>query len=218
MTDQTRLRAKLKGRRDKGTFGQVPTAVMESANYLKLGHPAKALLLHFAGQFRGSNNGDLSAPLSARPAGIASPTTLNRALRQLLHYGLLEVTRPGGSPTKGGGGSHEATLYAVTWLPIDSCSGKLKIPATRLASGKWKVEQSAPLVRPNWEKRRYSTGIDPIPEKYPSSQSNQATDTCEVSKVVPFRRRADTSGVVPLDIQGAAGNCLLARRTWLEAE
>lgn len=214
----TARRVRLKGRREGGTFGQVPTAVLESRGYSKLGHPARAVLLHFAGRYRGNNNGDLSAPLSAKPAGIASPTTLARALRQLLHYGLLEVTRPGGSPTKGGGGRHEATLYALTWLPIDYCGGKLKVPATKVASGKWKVEPTVPLERPNWEKRRYSRSSGPIPGEYSSGPSEHAAATPEVSNVAAFSRPAGTRGVLLLDYQRALGKHLLARNSWWVAE
>ncbi|WP_157673558.1 hypothetical protein [Endozoicomonas ascidiicola] len=36
-------------------------------------------------------------------------------------------------------------LYALTFLAIDECGGKLDVAATRVASGKWKEEQ--PLYR-----------------------------------------------------------------------
>ena len=53
-----------------------------------------------------------------------------RIFMLLLETGMIELTRQGGL--------HCASLYAVTWLPIDECGGKLDVNATAVASGLWK--------------------------------------------------------------------------------
>lgn len=126
-----RKRAKQIGRRESGTFTLIPHAVQDSENWKRCGASAIKLLLAIARQYNGNNNGDLCASWSIlRARGMRSPDTLNRALCELKHYGLIELTRQGGL--------HVPSLYALTWLAIDDCKGKLDVSATRVASGKWK--------------------------------------------------------------------------------
>ncbi len=133
----TRNRNKHKGRSDKGTFTAVPHTVQDSSNWKQLGGSSLKVLLIIARQYNGNNNGDLCASFSImRRRGIRSPDTLHRALRELRHYGMIELTRQGGL--------HAASLYALTWHAIDDCKGKLDVASTIIASGKWK-EQRQPF-------------------------------------------------------------------------
>jgi hypothetical protein len=128
-----------------GYFMQ-PHAVMESPNYRALSAHAVKLLSDLGLQFRGGNNGDLSAAWKTmQPRGWRSRDTLWRALMELLHFGLIEKTRQGSL--------NHCNLYALTLLAIDECRSKLDVPATRVASGLWKTPQP-PMPKP---KRKNAT-------------------------------------------------------------
>jgi hypothetical protein len=123
-------RKKQKGRMESGSFIALPHALVRSPNWQACGGSAIKVVLHLAAQYNGHNNGDLSAPLSAKPGGIASPSTLDRALTEAQHYGLILVTRHGGR--------NRASLYALTWQAIDHCKGKLEVGSTNTSPGDWK--------------------------------------------------------------------------------
>lgn len=126
-----RTREKFKARRDSGWFFRMPVEVLDSRTYCALSFKARALLLDLGAQYRGNNNGDLAAPWSwMRKRGWVSKDTLHRALKELLETGMIELTRQGGL--------HCPSLYAVTWLGIDECSGKLDIKANPVPSGLWR--------------------------------------------------------------------------------
>lgn len=91
-------------------------------------------------QFKGSNNGDLSAALSVmKSKGWTRGQTISNAVRELIYYGMIEMTRQGDL--------HRCSLYAVTWKPIDYCDGKLEVKATKVASRLW-ANTKPPYVRP----------------------------------------------------------------------
>lgn len=92
-----RNRLKAKGRREFGSFAALPHDVLESESYARLsGHGVKALVDLF-GQFRGSNNGDLTAAWKEMARrGWTSKSLLYRGLHELLDNGLIEKTRQGG--------------------------------------------------------------------------------------------------------------------------
>jgi hypothetical protein len=107
---------------------------MASPNYRALSAHAVKLLNDLGLQFRGANNGDLSAAWKIMQLrGWRSRDTLGRALAELLHFGLIEKTRQGGL--------NHCSLYALTWHAIDECHRKLDVSATRVASGLWKTPQ-----------------------------------------------------------------------------
>lgn len=126
----TRQRWKHKGRSDGGGFLRLPHAVLRSTNWQAMPARAVKLVCDLGGQFRGSNNGDLSAAWRImRPLGWKSRDTLADAIADALRFGMIEKTRQGGL--------HVCSLYALTWLPIDECDGKLDVTATRVASSLW---------------------------------------------------------------------------------
>lgn len=81
-------------------------------------------------QFRGYNNGDLSAPFSlAQQWGIGSKTTLAKGIRELEKAELIIRTRDSHFQKP----SAKCCLYALSWLPINECSGKLDVSPTTTA-------------------------------------------------------------------------------------
>lgn len=98
-----------------------------------LTHKATHLLDNLVAQFNGKNNGDLSAaPKITKLYGWTSQGSVDSALTELITYGFIELTRQGGR--------NKCSLYAVTWLAIDECGGKLDFPTTSLPSNLWKPE------------------------------------------------------------------------------
>jgi hypothetical protein len=145
-------RRKIVGRADSGGYFKLPHAVMESANYRALSPHARMLLNDLGLQFRGANNGDLSAAWKLmQPRGWRSRDTLGRALAELLHYGLIEKTRQGGM--------NLPNLFALTWHPIDECRNKLEVSATRVASGLWKTPQPPMPKRERKNATPNTTGV-----------------------------------------------------------
>ena len=105
---------------------------LHSAAYKSLSGRAKALLTDLTMQFNGRNNGDLTTGFKyMHEQGWRSRDTIEGAKRELLDKGLIEQTRQGGLGF--------ASLYAVTWLSIDECKGKLDIGETTTPRGWWKL-------------------------------------------------------------------------------
>ncbi|WP_147281654.1 hypothetical protein [Dyella solisilvae] len=112
--------------------------MLKSPNFLGLSTKAKALILDLGARFTGFNNGDLAAPWSwMQERGWRSKDTLHRAIKELLHAGMIEQTRQGGL--------HGPSLYAFTWRPVDECKAHPEIAPTKVASGKWR--QSAEIIQ-----------------------------------------------------------------------
>ena len=131
-----RTREKFKARRDSGWFFRMPVEVLDSPNYCGLTFKARALLFDMGAQYRGKNNGDFAAPWSwMEKRGWKSKDTLRNALMELLAAGMIVLTRQGGL--------HCPNLYAVTWLGIDECGGKLDMPASAVPLGLWKPKRQA---------------------------------------------------------------------------
>lgn len=105
---------------------------MECENYKKLGGWDVKLLLELTKQFNSYNNGDLSAVWSQfSKNGWNSKGTLDKSIKQLEKYGLIQRTRQGGR--------HKCNLYALTWREINDCKGKLDVAATNKPSNLWKL-------------------------------------------------------------------------------
>jgi hypothetical protein len=119
---------------------QIPHIVMESDNYRKLPPNAVKLLNALVYQYRGKNNGDLTAAFTYMQAfGFKSKETLHRAIKQLLEADLIIRTRQGFFMNPGG----RCALYALTWLSIDECQGKkLEVKPTTTPNHKFSMEQN----------------------------------------------------------------------------
>lgn len=117
-------------RKQKGQYFALPHAVMTSENYVRLSSHAVKLLNDLGLQYNGKNNGDLCATWSMmQQRGWKSTATLYKAVKELLDYGFIIVSRYGGR--------HRATLYALTWNNVDECKGKLEINSTVAPLGYW---------------------------------------------------------------------------------
>lgn len=127
-----------------GRFLLLPCVVMDSSDYQGLSFSARALLLEIFYQFNGRNNGDLEATFRRmNKRGFGSKGTLNRALRELESAGMIIKTREGQFSNPGGA----CCLYAVTWLAIDECNGKLDISATRRPPRSFSIEAKKPCIK-----------------------------------------------------------------------
>ena len=108
------------------SFYKIPRKVHRCADYRYLNGNAVKLLNALACQFTGHNNGNLTAAWTVMrdQHGFRSPTTLDRARKGLLDANLIKLSRQGGLG--------RCSLYAVTWLQINPCDGKLDIQPTTL--------------------------------------------------------------------------------------
>jgi hypothetical protein len=92
---------KAKARRETGPFLAVPRHVIDSPQYVALSAYGVKLLFDLYAQFRGNNNGDLSAAWSLmKQRGWHSKGTLSRAVKELLAGGWIIVTRQGGGTSR----------------------------------------------------------------------------------------------------------------------
>lgn len=111
------IRNKAKSSREGGSFVALPTVVLNSAAFISLSHPAKALLLEFALQNRDDNNGRLLCSMRhLRLRGWRSADVVTRAKRELLDAGFIYETVKGHRPNK-------ASWYAVTWYGLARIHG-----------------------------------------------------------------------------------------------
>lgn len=105
----------------------IPLEVLQGKAWAGLSFSGKALLFDLAAQLRARhgeiyNNGDLTTALEVlRPAGWKRRGTILVAAKELETVCLICKTRQGRLPNL-------ATLYAVTWLPLNE-SPKLDISA-----------------------------------------------------------------------------------------
>jgi len=138
-------RIKAKGRREGGIFVPFPVEVLSHLNFINLSSKAKHLLFDLASQLcfkQGGtvNNGDLTASFTVmQKRGWKSRESLDLAIKELLYYAFVKLTRQGGFRAG-------PNLYAFTFFAIDDCNGKLFIPATITPSGDWKI------TKKKWER------------------------------------------------------------------
>ena len=129
-----RSRERIKGRRSGRSFLSLPHYVLDHPNYYTLSSRAIKLLIDIAAQYRGTNNGDLCCTFSVlKKRGWTSNDQIRKGLNELLERGWLIQTRQGHRP-------RVASLYALTWQPINECSGKLEVGATKTAPNTWRQE------------------------------------------------------------------------------
>jgi hypothetical protein len=121
-------------------------SVLDSPALYKLKPHAYKLLVDLASQYRGNNNGDLTAAwavLSKR--GWRSKTTLWRCKAELINAGLIYVTRKGHMPST-------CDLLALTWFPLDV--SKKFDPEALACFRPWSRVSHTPLVTPVIKSKR----------------------------------------------------------------
>ncbi|HFT8610115.1 TPA: hypothetical protein ACGSTG_003988 [Pseudomonas aeruginosa] len=139
-----RNRHKAKGRAEVGTFALLPHSVMDCEDFRSLSGSALVVLMCLLRQYRGNNNGDLSAEFGRLQGwGIGSKSTLAKALAELQRRNLIQRTREGQFTNPGG----RCALYAVTWQPIDECDGKIEVSATATAPRKFSIDRTKHSVQ-----------------------------------------------------------------------
>ena len=137
MTSRNERRRLVKGRQTTGSFLRLPHHVLQHETFKTLTKRATKLLIDIAAQYRGNNNGDLSATLSLmRDRGWNSSDQLDKAKKELIKRDVIQLTRQGGR--------NKCSLYALTWFPIDECKGKLDIASTTIAPVNWRHKNSTP--------------------------------------------------------------------------
>ena len=153
-------RSRTKWRQDTGPFVALPHRVLKHENFVRLSPSAVKLLVDLASQYTGNNNGDLCATYSLmQTRGWKSKETLQNARNELIHYGIIMLTRQGGR--------NMPSLYALTWFSVDECKGKLDFPETRKPPGDWRQP------REKWVRPSRSKKPAPIyPGIYPDQQGN----------------------------------------------
>lgn len=122
-----------KKQRNKITDPFVPLFyhVIRNPKYHQLKATSKALLVDIYAQYQGFNNGDLSCSWGImKECGWKSKETLYSALKELLDNKFIELTRQGNF--------YKCSLYAVTWLAIDECKGKIDVKSTNVPSNTFK--------------------------------------------------------------------------------
>lgn len=118
-------------------FVAVPYNVLSSEEFYTLSPPARLLIFEFLYQYNSVNNGDLQASYNVlKFRGWKSPTTLNKAIKELEETKFIIRTRQGG---RGG----QCNLYALTFYAINECrdkNGMRKIGEreTRIPLGYWR--------------------------------------------------------------------------------
>lgn len=124
--------------REGGRFIAIPHVVLESPAYMALSHPAKALLLEFALQFHGDDNGRLlCSARHLRQRGWNSADVINRAKKELLSAGFIHETVKGHRPNK-------ASWYAVTWQTLDRLQGYDEGAALTFERGAYRKKSLTP--------------------------------------------------------------------------
>jgi hypothetical protein len=130
-----------KNKRERGAFFAIPAVVLNSHSYANLSAYAVKLLLDLGSQYRGDNNGDLSAAWKLmHPKGWRSEETLAKAKQELLKAGFIMEMRKGHRP-------NVCSLYALTWLALDPCS-KHDAGPSAFVFGAWKANEPLPQMRP----------------------------------------------------------------------
>lgn len=113
-------------------------AILDSPAWGSLSATDQRVYIALRRSLNGSNNGDISLPLSrARHHQVSSPATLAKSLRALVATGLIAVTRRGGCTR---GGQRLPTLYRFTDQQVYEMRTKFIEPCK--ATDEWKLIDS----------------------------------------------------------------------------
>ncbi|MGF1871142.1 hypothetical protein [Photobacterium indicum] len=104
-----------------GSFIKVPAFMFDSAAYTALSSNARDVLMQLLRQYRGGNNGNLTAIWGDHEnlVSIKSEKTFKNAVSELLNEEFIEITGTGTTSKKG----KPPYLYAITWLEVDPPMG-----------------------------------------------------------------------------------------------
>lgn len=172
-----RNRSKTKSRSDgAGGFGALYRHIWCHPDYHNLSGNAVKLLMDFACQYNGHNNGDLTNAFSVlRSRGWRSKQTVLRATRELLEARMIIQTREGRFINPGG----VCALYAVQWHRIDECPGRnLSIRPTQTPHRKFSLED---IKTPGPQ-----NGQGSVHKRAPSRARDSAGKFVSVHKRVPL--------------------------------
>lgn len=123
-----------------GPFSGLPHDVLDCAAYLRLPHPARSLLLEFARQYSGHNNGRLLSSLRhLKTRGWNSCDVVTRALRELEEGGFIHQTVKGMRPNR-------ASWWAITWRDLDAHAHYDPGAAETFRRGAYRQEPLAVIV------------------------------------------------------------------------
>jgi len=101
-------------------FAGIPNRVLEHKDYHSLNANSVRLLLWFAYQYKGHNNGKLCAVHSQlHDKGFKSKSTLSKALAELLQKGFIELSKGSGMNKNG----RSPNYYALTFEKVDEVRG-----------------------------------------------------------------------------------------------
>jgi len=126
---------KIKGRQPCPPFFALPLAILQHPNFCNLSSHGARLLCNLGSQIsiksgRPYNNGDLCAAFSImQERGFKSKETLNKAIKELLYYEFIILTKKGQLK--------RPNLYGFTFYAINHCNGKLDVKETRKPSSAW---------------------------------------------------------------------------------
>ncbi|MDR7136170.1 hypothetical protein J2X06_003388 [Lysobacter niastensis] len=125
---------------DGGAAFLIPLTLLRHPNYVRLSPWAVKLVMDLARQYSGFNNGYLCASRTLmKECGWKSSHTLQKAVEELEHYGIIVRTRQGGR--------NRATLHGLSWRRIDHKPGQpLDVGQTLKPDDNWK-EERPPFVR-----------------------------------------------------------------------
>ena len=123
-----------------GPYAALPIIMLDHPDFLALSGSALKVLLFLMRQYRPGKNGDLSATFTdMKKRGIGSPSTLAKAINELIEARWIMRTRTGYFTNPGG----RCALYALTWHAIDECPNKdLEVAATATAPRKLTLEKA----------------------------------------------------------------------------
>lgn len=123
----------VKNRSSNGRFLAFPHVLLNHPDFISLKPHSVKLLIDIFMQFNGSNNGDFTiARKLMKLRGWKSHRMIDEARDELLEKNFILNSRIGGR--------RKCSLYAVTWLSVDHCNGKLDIQETKTASRSFKAK------------------------------------------------------------------------------
>ena len=182
-------RSRATGRAERGSYTNMPHALLQHPNWLDASPGAIKLFMYLASQYRGHNNGDLSCSFTTmKKFGWSSNERLADAIEELLARGLIVRTRRGATRCA-------CHLFAMTFLPIDD-SNKLDhdVEVSNVPSHAWKrgpdpqlwaAFQSRRRKRLNRKRERLARMRGQTTEKVPHAVQSEGATAVFQSRMRP---------------------------------